>query len=71
MARGGLIGSTKRRASDGKADPAGLCQAVSGKRIPSDDHAADSKGSAGLLQQFSEPFPQQGRRFDGAGEIHV
>ena len=66
-----MIGSTKRRASDGKADPAGLRQAVSGKRIPSDDHAADPQGSAGLLQQLSEPFPQQGRRFDGAGEIHV
>ena len=39
---GEWIGSTKRRASDGKADPAGLCQAVSGKRISSNDHVADS-----------------------------
>ena len=68
---GEWIGSTKRRASDGKADPAGLCQAVSGKRIPSDDHDADSKGGTGFLQQLSEPFPQQGRYFDGTGEIHV
>ena len=66
-----MIGSTKRRVSDAKADPAGMCQAVSGKRIPSDDHGTDPPGSAGLLQQFSEPVPQQGRRFDGAGEIHV
>ena len=66
-----MIGSTKRRASNRKADPAGVCQAVSGKRIPSDDHGADPQGSAGLLQQLSEPFPQQGRRFDGTGEIHV
>ena len=48
-----------------------MCQAVSGKRIPSDDYGADPEGGAGLLQQLSEPFPQQGRRFDGTGEIHV
>ena len=66
-----MFGSTKRRASNRKADPAGVCQAVFGKRIPSDDHDADPPGGTGLLQQLSEPFPQQGRRFAGAGEIYV
>ena len=53
LGRGWIIGSTKRRASDGKADPAGLCPTVSGKRIPAHDHAADFQGGAGLLRQLA------------------
>ena len=61
----------KIKRADEEANPAGMCEALSGAGIPKDNDGGDHRVGRRFQQQLPEYFPCKGRRTDRACAVHV